>query len=85
MNKIFCDCCGKEIKSKICSFSYLCHLTNIAKGNYSNGYVDNEGEPVSGRQDGFDVCLHCYNRIMIEAVKKFIELKKIKPKRKENK
>jgi len=75
MKKIICDCCGKEIVYCY-TFSYLCHLKDIANGKFLNGYVNSEGEHVSARKDEFDVCLHCYNRIMLEAVKKFYELRK---------
>lgn len=64
--KIFCDACGKEGASN--SFRYLCHLSELDLK--MGGYVDNEGNPVSGREDAVDLCNKCYNVVLIPAMLK---------------
>jgi|GEM_PF-2610313 len=70
----FCDACGKLIKNSFNTFSYKVHLDFVL--NRHVGYVDGNGEPVSGRCVTYELCNHCYNRVMIESVKKFKELRK---------
>lgn len=70
--KIFCDCCGREGAST--KFSFLTHL-NPKRGEFVNGYVDQEGNRVSGRTDTFDLCHKCYNTIVGAAINKFVELR----------
>jgi hypothetical protein len=78
-----CNCCGKP--NKCLEFSYLCHIEDIINGgNISEAYVDNDGNRISGRLIVKNICNRCYNRIMIEAVKKFNELKLIEGKDNDN-
>ena len=72
MRQIICDCCGVVIKRDLHTFSYLCHLERLLAGE--SGYVNSDWEPTSGREEAKDVCLYCYNRIMMESVKKFKEM-----------
>jgi hypothetical protein len=72
MRQIICDCCGVTIKNNLHIFSYLCHLEQLLVGKI--GYIDSDWEPTSGREESKDVCIYCYNRIMIESVKKFKEM-----------
>jgi len=76
MIKYYCDACGKEIKGISNKFRWLCHLTDIVKGKIV-GYEDNDGNPVSGREDAAELCNKCYNNIVILSVKKYFELKEI--------
>lgn len=73
-----CDCCGKKAPKArtLNTIQWLCHLTDMAQGKHSAGYVDNEGNAVSGRQDVAEVCIACYNKIMIESVKKYFTMRK---------
>ena len=73
MTKVYCDCCGKEIDDRIYKFKYLCHLDPSGKWT---GHETMDGEPVSGRDESKDLCLHCYNRIMSTAVQKFVDMEK---------
>jgi protein gp37 len=38
-------------------------------------YVDSDFNPISGREDVYDLCNKCYNNIMGAAVKEFIKQK----------
>jgi len=69
MIKRYCDCCSKEIPQGRTgnAFSYLCHIDGILDGNA--GYVDSDGNAISGRTVTKDLCPACYNRVMAEAVK----------------
>jgi hypothetical protein len=74
MIKYFCDGCGDEVKSReLNTFSWLCHLTKITKGNYSY-HVDRKLNPISGRSDSVELCNKCYNEVVIESVNKLFEL-----------
>ncbi len=67
MIKYLCDACGKEIKGRNgTSFSYLCHLDDSA--SFMGGYVDNDMNPVSGREVEKLLCNKCYNLVMRPAV-----------------
>jgi len=58
-------------------FSYLCHLDNVLDGKA--GHIDRAGNVINARQtETKDLCIECYDRVMIEAVKKFRELRAIK-------
>ena len=70
MTKTFCDCCLKETNS-INHFSYLCHLENNMR---INGYVDSDGNAVSGRTIDKVLCNKCYNDIVSKAVNRLKEL-----------
>ncbi|MFW6247429.1 MAG: hypothetical protein ACOC22_04650 [bacterium] len=74
MIKHFCDCCGEEM-SRGNDFVWLCHLTDIANGHNCCGYVDINGNSVSGRTDGAELCNKCYNEVVVKSVKKYFELK----------
>ena len=70
--KIVCDVCGKEARNK---FSFKCHLNNILEGVYLNGYVDPEGNRVSGKEKVLDLCNKCYNEVLTPSILKLKELK----------
>jgi len=74
MIKRYCDCCTKEIPQGRTgnTFSYLCHIDGILDGNAM--YIDFDGNAISGRVVTKDLCMACYNRVMVEAVKKCREL-----------
>ncbi len=76
----FCDCCGKKIdkSSRLNSFSWLCHLTDLSQGKYINGHVDSKGVHISNRHDTVELCNSCYNKIVIKSVKEFFLLKQSK-------
>jgi len=71
MIKRYCDCCGKETKC-IRDFSYYCHIDDLIDGKF--GYIDQDGNMISGRSVHNEFCPACYNRIVMESVKKFREL-----------
>ena len=74
MKKYFCDACGEEIDGRKYDFEILCHITESRDliGNY---YIDNKGNPTSGRLVVYDLCLACYNKIMGAAFNKFEDIK----------
>ena len=76
MVKYFCDCCEKEIDSgrDLNIFEYLCHIDGILD-HTANGYVDDDGNRISGRKNAKGLCISCYNRILIESVKKYRDMK----------
>ena len=73
--KFICDVCGKERERSLNKFSYLCHIDDVIEGNISNGYVDNDGNRISGRENSVDLCNKCYNEIVFAAVKKMEDMK----------
>lgn len=75
MIKHYCDCCGKEIQGNGNVFHWLCHLTDTANGKVA-GYVDGDGQSVSGREDKAELCNGCYNEIVVVSVKKYYEFKR---------
>jgi hypothetical protein len=77
MIKRFCDACGREIPEGTMgqTFSYLCHIDDVLDGK--DCYIDHDGNSISCRAETKELCIYCYNRAMIEAVKKFRELKEI--------
>ncbi len=72
--KTYCDACGKE--GSINKFQYLCHITSMAEGTHMNGFVDNDMNQVSGRNDSIDLCNKCYNSVVLPSVKKFLAIQK---------
>ena len=71
--KVFCDRCGKEAKhGNLNVVPILCHLAEPDKMNCANGYVDSEGNPVSGRLVSFDLCNRCYNTVMSPVAKEIL-------------
>ncbi len=76
MTRTFCDCCGEEQTGKrIYKFSHLCHLSEDRRGKV-NGYIDVDTmQSISGRDDTIEMCITCYNNTVVEAVKKFEELR----------
>jgi hypothetical protein len=77
MRFIECDCCGRrdEERQDFHGFSYLCHLDQSQRpGEYVKG-IDGELVPFSGRYEEKDLCLKCYNQVVLAAVLKFEELK----------
>ena len=75
MDLILCDACGKAIKSCGNSFRYLKHIDAILE-NRLDIYVDSDNNAVSHVEYAYVLCNGCYNRVLIEAVKKFKELRK---------
>jgi len=73
----FCDCCGelKKDNTMFIGFEWLCHLTDISQGILS-GFVDENGNTISGRSDAAELCIRCYNKIMVKSVKEYFELRK---------
>jgi hypothetical protein len=73
MKKVFCDCCERDITGNGCyTFTYFCHLDKERR--IKCGYIDLEGNAVSGRQESKDLCIKCYNTITFAAVLKFENL-----------
>jgi hypothetical protein len=64
MIKYFCDACGNEVDS-LWSFGYRCHLSSSGR---VDGYIDNDGNAVSGRDDSVELCPKCYNQAVSKAV-----------------
>lgn len=62
--KYFCDKCESEAKS-LFRFEYYIHLHNLSD---MRGYVDGEGNPISGRTVCADLCIKCYNKVVSKAV-----------------
>ena len=63
MIRVTCDGCGKDGASHKVGFK--CHLM-LSLAN--NQYVDNDGNPVSGRTVELDLCNACYNEAASLAV-----------------
>ena len=57
MKKTFCDACRQEASCHV--FDVPCH---IAEPNRS-GYIDRDGNQVSGRIVSFDLCNACSNKV----------------------
>ena len=64
--KTYCDACGAE--GHVHKFEYLCHIDDVL--NKRDKYVDNKGNPISGRYVHKDLCIACYNGVMLTAVKR---------------
>ena len=64
MIKKFCDACGKE-KKRLHGISIPCHLWEF---RLESGYVDNDGNRTSGRDNHIEVCRRCHNRAMYKCV-----------------
>lgn len=75
MIKQFCDACKKEIQQgrDLYKFEYFFHIDGIL--DHIIGYVDKDLNRVSGRTTHKDLCIVCYNKVVVEAVKKFREIK----------
>ena len=74
-----CDSCGEKIESgNPNSVDFPIHVLEVARGHV-NGYVDGNGNPVSGRTVRFDLCNSCFNvafnasMITIQAIQKSSE------------
>ncbi len=71
MTKIFCDCCDKE--GDCWKVQVPCHIAEEISKN--KGYIDHEGNQLSGRNVGFDLCLKCWNNFFkagYDAIKKVV-------------
>jgi len=78
MIKMYCDCCGEWIENNLNLYlSYLCHIDDIFDGKIE--YTDNDDNATSKREVTIDLCINCYNEIMVSAIKK---MRAIKEKRK---
>lgn len=75
MRKVFCDACGKELKSvnDIYKYEYYVHISDNALG-----YRDEEGNRISRKVCSEEVCAHCYNKIMTSSYIVFKEIQKEK-------
>ena len=69
MKKTFCDACGSE--SSIKPMGIPCHLYSL-RGQC--GYVDQDMNRVSGRDDSIDLCSDCSNRVYSAAVEKLLDI-----------
>ena len=59
MTKTWCDACRREITNQSQrQVSIPCHLFSFKE---KCGYVDTEGNNVSGREDTIVLCLKCFN------------------------
>ena len=77
MKITICDCCKEEIQKnrRVYNFSYLCHLDKELRNKA--GFIQfPERERFSGRYEEKDLCLKCYNKIMIKAVLEFEHIEK---------
>lgn len=77
MTKTFCDACGKELKhhQSVFGFSYKVHIDDMANGNIG-GYVDANLNQISGRDENCEVCISCYNKIMVPAFRILKDIQK---------
>lgn len=77
MTKTFCDCCGKEIHGRSFNFKYFVHIDTenrrILEGHVQ--VIDGKDHSVSGREEGKELCLPCYNEILPAAFGKFLAMK----------
>jgi hypothetical protein len=77
MIKRYCDACGKDItNNRVCQLSYLVHLDRDQRCRCT-GYVDSDGNSISGRSVSYDLCIYCYNKCMIKAVEEFENIKEL--------
>lgn len=60
MIRKFCDACGNEV-GQLFPISIPCHLWEY-RGD--PGYIDGEGNSVSGRDNNVEVCRKCHNKAM---------------------
>ena len=70
MRKTYCDACEKELKDS--NFNVLpvpCHLYSMRNPGRMQGYIDGDGNEISGRKDNLDLCNACTNRAYIAALK----------------
>ena len=70
MKLTLCDACGGKGASN--QFSYRIHLDRLFDGT---GYVDSDGNRVSGRDETIDLCNRCYNLVVSPAVHVFRTLR----------
>lgn len=71
MTKTVCDGCGKEVTPNSRhteSWRKIEFASHLVEGN-SRAYVTPEGEPVSGRLIGYDLCPKCYNAVGFVAIR----------------
>lgn len=72
MTKHFCDACGKEIRSRVYKFNYLCHISDAMEAKHlCDGFVDMDWNPISSKEISKDLCLACYNRLFMYAYNEF--------------
>jgi len=76
-----CDCCNKEITNERYSnkFNYLCHIDSYFDDNigvHIQGDSDGNTHRISEREESKDLCIGCYNKIMVAALRKFHELRR---------
>ena len=73
MTKLFCDCCGKEIKGQYMPIEVPCHTYSKVR-NISSTYIDSEGNHISGKYEKIDLCNKCANEVFSCAVNKIRQL-----------
>lgn len=72
MNVTFCDACGIECEHGSLPFTPLIHIVEIMAEGKVGGYVDPDRQPISGRQEHYDLCHECYNSVFSAAMKEFL-------------
>lgn len=72
MHVTFCDACGVECEHGSLPFTPLVHIVEMTKGKM-NMYVDPDRQPISGRQEHFDLCHECYNIVYSAAISAFMD------------
>ncbi len=69
MRKLFCDVCKEEVED-LNNVGVPCHLWSMrGEGCHMGGYRDNDGNPVSGRNDTIEMCNKCLNTAYIGLLK----------------
>lgn len=58
MTKVYCDRCGRESGFGYFTIQVPCHIAGGGRG-----YIDREGNEVSGRMVNFDLCAKCANEV----------------------
>ena len=79
MIRYFCDICTKEVDSPALmnKLTIPCHQWSL---KHKAGYVDKDGNQISGRTDSLLVCTYCSNEAyaaMSAKLKELMELAKI--------
>ena len=64
MIKYYCDACGEEHK-QLHTFKIPIHLLSETG---EPGYIDADGNSISGRMDSIDLCNRCLNCVYSKAV-----------------
>lgn len=66
MTKHYCDYCKEEQNDMMYKIPIMYHVVNGNKlGGHVKSFKDGTLEPISGREVTYEVCLKCYNKIML--------------------